>query len=174
MTHYSRTEIGLRPTRGRTRLDRADVEGVALHWPGTETRYQTAAGVMAALRGWQRLHMDTNGWSDIAYQLAFDQHGNTYGLRGLRYRSGANGDTDVNERYGAFLLVLAIGEQPTPAMIAAVTKKVGRFFHLFPDAARVVGHLDVRPEPTACPGPAVMRLIHSNAFTPHTRKEIHA
>jgi hypothetical protein len=126
----------------------------------------TVAEVSAALRSWQTYHMDTNGWSDIAYQVAVDQSGNTYRLRGFRTQSGANGGTEVNETYGALLLVLAIGETPTPAMVAAVRRRVARFRELYPKGTRIVGHQDVRPEPTSCPGPAVMGLIHAGKFRP--------
>lgn len=164
--HYTRAQIGLRPPLARYKLDPTDVEGVALHWPATTTRYTTVKAVMAGLRAWQAYHMDTHGWSDIAYQIAVDQAGNWYQLRGLRHRSGANGDDEVNSRYGAILLVVAEAEEPTPAMIATVNERLGRFKHLFPREHLVVGHNDVRPEPTACPGPAINQLLDDGAFHP--------
>jgi hypothetical protein len=112
------------------------------------------------------MHMDDRGWSDIAYQMAFDQDGNTYVLRGLRKQSGANGDTDVNEAYGAFLLVLAPGEHPSDAMLTAVRKSVSAFRLLYPKGRQIVGHRDVRPEPTDCPGDTVMRAIRLGMFEP--------
>jgi hypothetical protein len=168
--HYNRSEWGARAPRGRDRLDPLRVDGVALHWPGIVRPLTTVSAVMSALRGWQRLHMDTNKWSDIAYQIAVDQQGNTYGLRGLRYRSAANGDPDVNARYGAFLLVAAVGEQPTPALVRTVRARVAAHRNLFPESRHIVGHRDVRPEPTACPGDRIMSLIASGAFGhPHRR-----
>lgn len=170
MTHYSRSEWGGRPPKaGRTRLDPQRVQGIALHWPAMTGRLTTVDQVKAALRSWQAYHMDTRGWSDIAYQVAIDQAGNTYGLRGLRIRSGANGDQDVNERFGALLLVLAEGEEPSPELIRAVQGRVRRHRELFPRSKRVVGHSDIRPEPTACPGPAVMELIRAGKFNPPKR-----
>lgn len=169
--HYSRKDWGARPPEARYKLDPLKVDGVALHWPGIATPLSDPLGVMAALRSWQRLHMDTDaiapgGASDIAYQVAIDNRGNWYQLRGLRHRSGANGDTDVNLRYGAFLLVLAQGEKPSDALVATVQERVARFRHIFPNGRRIVGHQDVRPEPTACPGPLVMDLIHRGRFEP--------
>jgi hypothetical protein len=122
--------------------------------------------VKAALRSWQDFHIDGRGWSDIAYQVAVDQAGNRYELRGLRTQSGANGDTDVNQRFGAVLLVLAPGEQPTAAMIREVRAVVTDFRKLFPDAHRIVGHGQIRPEPTACPGPAAQKAINAGTFEP--------
>lgn len=175
MTSYSRAEWGARPPEARYELDPDQVNGVALHWPGVPNPLRNVAQVKAALRGWQNLHMDTDtiaegGASDIAYQIAIDNRGNTYQLRGLRHRSGANGGTDVNLDYGAFLLVLAAGEQPSAALVATVQNRIQRFRHIFPRGLQIVGHQDVRPEPTACPGPLVMSLIRRGVFEPKEPK----
>jgi hypothetical protein len=166
MTSYSREDWGARLPRARYPLDPAQVEGIALHWPAMVDELAKVDQVKAALRDWQRYHMDSRGWSDIAYQVAVDQAGNWYQLRGLRHRSGANGDDLVNQRFGALLLVLAEDEQPTPEMIRTTRARIARFQHIFPRGVRIVGHQDVRPEPTSCPGPAVMDLIHAGRFTP--------
>lgn len=173
MTHYNRHEIGLRPREpGPGLLTPARVRGIAFHWPGVENPIHGVTAVKAALRQWQALHMDTDqiaegGASDIAYQRAIDQAGNTYGLRGLRHQSGANGSTEVNEAYGAVLLVLAIGEAPSEEMIAAARRTVAGFRERFPQGTAIVGHRDVRPEGTQCPGDKVMALIHEDRFRPH-------
>lgn len=164
MTHYSRAEWGGRPPEDRYRLDPLKVKGVALHWPAMSTPKTSVAAVSATLRAIQRDHMDRRGWSDIAYQICVDQAGNTYGLRGLRYRSAANGDTDVNLEFGAFLLMVAIGETPTAALVKAVRARVSAHRNLFPRSRLIVGHDDIRPEPTACPGPQVSHLIDVGKF----------
>lgn len=167
MTFYSRNDWGARPPEpGPGLLTPGRVKGIALHWPAMAGRLDTVPEVKAALRSWQAYHMDTHGWSDIAYQSAVDQLGNVYKLRGLSHQSGANGDTETNETFGALLLVLAIGEKPSPAMVAAVQRRVADFRHRFPKGTRIVGHQDIRPEPTSCPGPAVMGLIHAGRFRP--------
>lgn len=175
MGHYNRTDWGARAPRGRYRLDPGEVEGVALHWPAITTPRVNVAQVKASLRAWQTAHMDTDaiadgGASDIAYQIAVDNRGNWYQLRGLRHRSGANGDADVNRRYGAFLLVLAEDERPSPELVVTVRHRIARFRHIFPDAHQILGHQDVRPQPTACPGPQVMDYIHRGRFEPKGRR----
>lgn len=167
MTHVSRHEWGARAGRtGPGKLGRLEVRGLALHWPAMSRPLRGIKAVSAALRGWQAYHMDGLGWSDIAYQVAFDQDGNVYRLRGLRTQSGANGDGPVNETYGAFLLVLAPGEAPTDAMVRTVRRYVRAHRAVFPNSRTIVGHNDIRPEPTACPGPIVSRYIAAGTFNP--------
>ncbi len=167
MVYVSRTDWGARArTHAPGRLDRSEVVGLAFHWPAMGTRLTTRREVAAALRSWQALHMDTRGWSDIAYQVAVDQSGNRYRLRGLRNRSAANGDTTTNGRYGAVLLVLAEGEQPTAAMIRTTRRVVAKHRRLFPRSTALVGHGAIRPGGTECPGPAVRRLLDAGTFNP--------
>jgi hypothetical protein len=171
----TRAQIGLRPRNGGgVALKVANVDGYALHWPGMAKPIDARgdAGfrrVCSALRGWQDYHMRVRGWSDIAYQAAFDQVGRKYTLRGLNIQSGANGSQDVNVRFGAFLLVLAPGEKPSAAMVAAVKEAGGEFCRRFTGSRRKpYGHRDVRPAGTDCPGPAAYAAIQAGTFTPGT------
>jgi hypothetical protein len=178
VTYLPRSAWGARPSRGAVALAQSQVEGEALHWPGMAKPINATgdAGqrrVASALRGWQDYHMDGRGWSDIAYMVAIDQAGRAWTLRGLNIRSGANGDADVNRRFGAFLLVLAPGEKPSAAMVATTKGVITDFRKRFPHArAKPYGHRDVRPrnsagqETTDCPGPAAEALINAGGFTP--------
>src|SRR5690625_2561545 len=93
--------------------------GVALHYPGsrgtigTESEAQTAA----RLEGYRRQHVNGNGWKDIAYNVAVDQRGNVWTLRGGSKQSGANGTTSANRSRGASLLLIGNSESPSRAMI---------------------------------------------------------
>jgi hypothetical protein len=171
MAFYSRSDWGARAARpGPGPLDRGQVGGIALHYPGMKSKLRGFKAVAAALRGWQDYHMDDKGWSDIAYQIAIDQDGNRYRLRGLENQSGANGDTDVNERFGAVLLVLAVGESPSPAMVRQVRRAIERHRKLFPNSRLIVPHSDLNQ--TACPGDVIRRYIAAQAFgiTPARRR----
>lgn len=171
MAYFSRVEWGARAANGGPGpLSASNVEGIALHWPALERPMRGVENVKDGLRSWQRMHMDTNGWSDIAYQAAVDQDGNIYELRGLSVQPGANGDEDVNERFGAILLVLAPGENPSAEMVRSTRQVIEWFRSRFPRARRIVGHSQVRPEPTACPGPVVLALIKSGEFEPRKPK----
>ncbi|WP_410788054.1 peptidoglycan recognition family protein [Kribbella sp. C-35] len=156
------------PNGGPGNLTVSRVEGAVIHWPGTGSTsvIHSKAAVASALRGWQDYHMDTRGWSDIAYQIAVDQAGRAWTLRGLRTQSGANGDTDVNERYGAILLILVTGEQPSAAMKATARGVIADFRRIFPRGTAIRPHSAVRPEPTDCPGDPARAAIARGEFTP--------
>ena len=123
VAYVTRAQIGLRAPNGSHSLVPSQVKNTAFHYPGTANPINAVgdAGfrrVCSALRGWQTYHMDTRGWSDIAYCIAVDQVGRAYTLRGINIRSAANGGAQVNLEYGAILLVLGNNEAPTAAMEA--------------------------------------------------------
>jgi hypothetical protein len=172
VTYLPRSAWGARDSRGGVALDPAVVVGEALHWPGMANPIDATGDigfrrVASALRGWQNYHMDNRGWSDIAYQLAVDQAGRAWTLRGLNIRSGANGDATTNRLYGAFLLILAPGEKPSAAMIATTKGVILDFRQRFPKARlKPYGHKDVRAAGTDCPGPIAYAAINAGTFTP--------
>ena len=166
----TRSAWGARPAKpGPGRLDPHRVEGFCLHWPGMAKPLRGIAAVSTALRGWQTFHMDTKDWSDIAYNVAVDQDGHQYRLRGIANQSGANGNEDLNERYVAILLVLAPGEQPTAEMVKTVRNIIRRGRRRYPRAQRLIGHGQIRPGGTQCPGHVVLEHIARGTFDP-TRK----
>jgi len=169
-----RSAWGARASEGPAALRASEVDGYALHWPGMAKPINAAGEtgkvrVASALRGWQAYHMDVRGWSDIAYMGAVDQAGRKWTLRGINIKSGANGDADVNRRFGAFLLILAPGEQPSAAMVRSAQEIGAEFCARFTGARRKpYGHKDVRPAGTDCPGPLAYAAIGRGEFTPGT------
>jgi hypothetical protein len=168
--YVSRAEWGARAPEGRRLLVVNNVLNVAFHWPGSAKPINAvgAAGfarVCSALRGWQKFHMDGRGWSDIAYQAAIDQVGRPYTLRGLPIMSGANGDGTVNAKYGAVLLVLGPGEQPSTAMCRTAKAVMVDYRDRFPKVPkRPTWHGAVREGGTICPGPAAIAAIKAGKF----------
>jgi hypothetical protein len=160
---HPRAEWGARPGRGTPLPMSRSCRGLVVHWPGTT---KPVRDVPAALRGWQNYHMDHHGWSDVAYQVAVDQAGEVWELRGFGWRSAANGNAVLNATYGAVLAVLAEREEPSPAMLAGLRAVVADWRRLHPLARSVLGHGEVRPLGTDCPGPALTRLLAVKALDP--------
>ena len=155
------------PVRDLARLDPARVIGTALHWPGTTAAIgdSGASGTVRRLEGYRRFHTAAppigKGWSDIAYQVAIDQGGRVWSARGLAWQSAANGTELLNEQYVAVLLLVGPGEQPSAAMLDAFRWLRSRILSMYPLARKVVGHGQIRPKGTACPGPLVMAHVLS-------------
>lgn len=166
MTYFHRRDWNARNPRSSTPLTPSQVQGVGFHWPAMSRPLDNVADVKAALRSWQDFHMDQKGWNDIAYQEAFDQQGNVYQLRGLRNRSAANGDGDVNATHGAFLLVLAPGEDLSDQMIASVRRRLVQHRGLYGADNRVLPHSALRRDGTECPGDKVRAAIERGVFAP--------
>jgi hypothetical protein len=174
--YISRAETGLVAPNGSHSLVPAQVENTAFHYPGMAKPINAvgAAGlarVKSALRGWQKYHMQSRGWSDIAYCIAIDQVGRAYTLRGINIRSAANGDAQVNLEYGAVLLVLGNDEEPSAAMEAtarAVMQDYRVRFTRIPK--RPTWHGAIRPGGTAshpstdCPGAHAIAAIKAGKF----------
>lgn len=163
-----------RPVDNLVKLVTTNVDGFAVHWPGTGQDVIGDPGekaIAARLESYRDYHTTPikdggKGWSDIAYQAAIDQAGRIWDCRGIAYQSAANGDLDVNRQYGAVLLMIGEKETPSAAMITAVQRfRSERWLARFPGAKDVVGHRDVRPEPTACPGDRAYALIKNGTFT---------
>ncbi len=174
LVYVSRASIGLRPARGGPgNLTVSRVRGAADHYPGTPKPINAVgdAGfrrVCSALRGWQAYHMDSRGWSDIAYQIAIDQEGRAYTLRGINVQSGANGNATANEDFGAVLLVLGNDEAPSVKMMATARLVHGDFKKRYPNCrTRPYGHQEVRQHSstgaitTECPGKLAMAAIRA-------------
>ena len=157
------------PAQALVPMSASEVRGVAFHWPGTASVIGDpgARSIANRLEGYRRYHVSGRGWSDIAYQVAIDQGGRVWTLRGITYRSAANGNSAVNREYGACLLMLGMSERPEPAMLQAIHDwyRDRWVAHYGTGRARVVGHREIRPSGTECPGDIVQALINKGILT---------
>lgn len=160
------------PAHALVQLNPAIVKGFAVHWPGTTAPIGAASATSIArrLESYRVMHTSpggigtVNGGSDIAYQIAIDQEGRVWPLRGVIWKSGANGSAEANSAYGAVLLLLGPGEEPSRQMIQATQDyREDVWLRHFPKATKVVGHRDLYG--TDCPGPAAYALVESGLFT---------
>lgn len=140
-----------------------ELVGVALHYPGspgtigTESEAQTAA----RLEGYRRQHVNGNGWKDIAYNVAVDQQGNLWTLRGVSRQCGANGTTSANHSRGAILLLVGNDEAPSRAMIDGVLYAARLWDVRYPGIQYMNPHSAFVS--TSCPGDAVRALLNDGS-----------
>ena len=81
----TRAQWGARPYRPGGNTFAPRLAGVTIHWegPGIGTRSHDRCDELA--RQIQAFHMDTRGWTDVAYNLMVCEHGHVFEGRG-RYR----------------------------------------------------------------------------------------
>ena len=132
-------------------------KGVAVHWPGEHASLIGLGrqGTAAAMRSIEAYQMDHAGYGAIAYQCVATWDGRLIEGRTKGRVNGANGDTSSNTQYGSVLALLGIGEKPTPAMLDAI-RRAPAYLNT---PLRLFTHNQVRPEPTACPGPDLTAWI---------------
>lgn len=148
---------GGRPAK-RTPVVHVPSQGVAIHWVGPALGYYSEASAKYKVQAIQAYHMDSKGWSDIAYNFFVDRYGNVYEGRGWNVANGAQGGYYNNREYYAICYLGGIGEQFTEEAKAAInmlilmgwSKGAGR---------KVVGHKDLKA--TSCPGPDIYSWIYS-------------
>ena len=150
------------PTTSSAVPAKADqLRGVAVHYPGApgtigrESEAQTAA----RLEGYRRHHVNGNGWRDIAYNVAVDQSGRLWVLRGISRQAGANGTRTANEQYGAILALVGNDEDPTPELIAGIQYAVRLYDVRYPGKIKRVAPHSAFAD-TACPGVKLRRLLN--------------
>ena len=156
MKYRTRADNGLRPPTSITRIDGSD--GIFVHWtagPATQTVAQI-----------QAFHMDTRGWTDIAYSWLVDQQGRIHEGRGW---GRAGGHTEgYNSSHHAVCAILGPGDgPPTPAMYDGLSTVIDEHHRLY-------GPGTVRPHnavsSTACPGPDLTAF--ANNYTAHSQEEM--
>lgn len=150
-------------TKTKSKAPRArasQIEGVALHYPGTPGTIgkETEAETASRLEGYRRHHVNGQGWTDIAYNVAVDQRGKLWVLRGVSRQPGANGTLDANRAYGAILLLVGNSEQPSEQMIETVLYAARLWDARYPGVKYLRPHSYFTQ--TSCPGNAVRRLLN--------------
>lgn len=141
---------------------------IYIHYPGQGAAIGRAstASTRNRLEGYRRQHKNINGWADIAYNLAVDQNGDVWELRGIDRQSGANGGTTSNRHGQAILVLVGNGEAPTAECVAGIKDAVARIRAVHPSARTIRGHQQSPDASTACPGVHLMRLVRSGGLEP--------
>lgn len=138
-----------------------EIAGVAVHYPGAPGRLakETDAQIARRLESYRVMHTRTNGWKDIAYNIAVDARGNLWTLRGVSRQPGANGTGKANRSHGAILALVGNDEEPTAAMVRGIQYAIRLYDVRYPGQVKAV-----RPHcyfvSTSCPGKPLLRLLN--------------
>lgn len=151
----SREALGLRAPESISRSIAPQEGGSTVHYAGGDQNVSPLLSghtrCINLWRGYQRYHMDSRGFVDIAYNGGFCQHGYVFAGRGLGIRSAANGTNSGNYRFYAWCWIGGAGETPTKLALQALAWLVFN--------ARAAGSAGMRVVPhsfhksTGCPGP---------------------
>ncbi len=114
------------------------------------------------VRGIQNYHMDSQGWSDIAYNILVCQHGYQYEGRGKGKGSAANGTTQANKDWYAICAMCGENDPQTPELIQGI-KDAAATVRSWGAANGSTGHRDHIS--TACPGDALYGRVRNGEFT---------
>ncbi len=142
---------------------------VVVHWGGATVPPITKFGERRLLRGWQRFHIDSRGWRDIAYNYAVGNSGTTYRLRGWNPSGATSGDFEgdgIPENNEAVACVWLGGSggrisDKAYAAMGGLVRDVLTVIDLEPDV--VIGHRDVKGA-TTCPGNGWITWIRAEGW----------
>ena len=141
--------------------------GAAVHWPGDPGL--TLAGkdhseCLRTLRNIENYQMDVHvpPYGGLAYQIVACLHGKVIEGRTAKRKNGANGIGIIpNTQYGSILALVGISDDVTDELKSAVLaarEPLG--------VRKLYTHNEVRPEPTACPGPDLTKWIKAGYPAP--------
>lgn len=146
---------------GKLAVQVGDRRGVAVHWPGFKFALPNHRACLALVARLEREALP-RGYGAIPYNDLACPHGYRIEGRGAGRRSGANGSNVSNDRYGSVCALLPIGGKPTPGMLLAILAALD----IQAPGGKLLTHGQVRPEPTACPGPDLTLWIKHGAPRP--------
>lgn len=137
-------------------------KGVCLHWEGPELGSRNHSECDNLMRSIQNYHMDTQGWSDIAYNLAVCPHGYIFEGRGKGKGSGANGTSDSNHNYPSVCALVGENDPQPSALDTGIADAVAKLRGWGVGSA-MKGHRDFVS--TACPGNAIYNKMKDGKYS---------
>jgi hypothetical protein len=114
------------------------------------------------MRSIQNYHMDTQGWSDIAYNLAVCEHGYIFEGRGKGKGSGANGTSDANHNYPSVCALVGENDPQPSALDNGIADAVAKL-RGWGVGTSMRGHRDFVS--TACPGNAIYNKMKDGRYS---------
>jgi hypothetical protein len=122
--YVTRSGWGARSPSGSGNSLTGNGKGYALHWEGPEMGSRPHSECDNLMRSIQNYHMDSQGWTDIAYNLAVCEHGTIYEGRGKEKGSGANGTSDANHNYQSICALVGQNDPQPTVMLDAIADAV--------------------------------------------------
>ncbi|MGW4028264.1 N-acetylmuramoyl-L-alanine amidase [Streptomyces sp. NPDC004838] len=151
----------------------ATAKGVKVHYLGTAVSTRLADDHDLCVTEWKNIRKShlankTENYSDVAYNYAACVHGHLLEGRGIRRRTGANGNQTLNREH--FAIVALIGSK-------GLTKPTDELLHALRDGIELLrangaglevkGHRDGYR--TACPGDALYDWVRRGAPRPGSK-----
>ncbi|MSR48346.1 MAG: N-acetylmuramoyl-L-alanine amidase [Planctomycetes bacterium] len=155
-----RTSWGARRTRSN--FDRmTPITRVTVHHTATRLSSNSARVAADAIRSYQREHQEKEGWADIGYHFMVDPAGRIWEGRPLTYQGAHAGSPELNVgNIGIALIGDFTVQQPTSAQKKALVELLDSLCAKYRLAqSRVYTHQEIRDTGTACPGPALQRVV---------------
>ncbi|MFH9269182.1 peptidoglycan recognition family protein [Streptomyces sp. NPDC017546] len=148
----------------------SSTKGVKVHYEGTAVSTKLLTDHDACLDEWKNIRRShlantAENYSDVAYNYAACPHGYLLEGRGLRKRTGANGNQALNQGHYAILgLVGSSGlTEPTDAMLSAIRDGID-LLRRNGAGSEIQGHRDGYA--TACPGGPLYAWVQKGAPRP--------
>jgi peptidoglycan hydrolase-like protein with peptidoglycan-binding domain len=157
----SRSQWGARSAQGSMNSLSSTPKGSAIHWEGPEMGTQDHSKCDDTVRGIQNYHMDTKGWSDIAYNILVCTHGYQYEGRGKGKGSAANGTTQANYDWYAICALVGEGDPQPPELITGL-QDAAASCRSWGASDGSVGHRDLTS--TSCPGDELYKRVRNGEF----------
>lgn len=145
-------------------------KGVKVHYEGSPVSTRLATDHDACLAEWKNIRRShlantAENYSDVAYNYAACPHGYLLEGRGLRRRTGANGNQALNQ--GHYAIVGLVGSsgltEPTDAMLSAIRDGID-LLRKNGAGPEIKGHRDGYA--TACPGGPLYAWVQKGAPRP--------
>ena len=147
--YVTRSQWGARSPNGSGNSLTGSGKGYALHWEGPEMGSRSHGECDNLMRSIQSYHMDSQGWSDIAYNLAVCEHGYIFEGRGKGKGSGANGTSDANHNYPSICALVGENDDQPAELDRGIADAVAKLRSWGVGSAQKA-HSDFVS--TACPG----------------------
>jgi len=139
--------------------------GVTVHYVGAgNVARANHSDCAAQVRGIQNYHMNTNGWSDIAYTHLVCQHDYIFVGRGNHVRTASNGTTSGNQNWYGVCALIGDADGVTTGLVNAIKSAISSLRSGGGAANGINGHRDHLS--TSCPGGLLYAKVQDGSLNP--------